>query len=269
MSAAFDRFIGVDFSGAPDAGRRIWIAVGHADNGRLTITDILPAADLPGSGVDRADALAALRRFASAQSGAIIGLDFPFSLPADLLDGDNWPSFAETFRRRWPDPDAFREGCRARTGNRELKRLCDREARTPFAAYNLRLYRQTYYGIADLLAPLARDGGVCIVPLVCPPQAAVTLVEACPASLLKRLETYPSYKGRSSGHAASRVRIVEKLAEQSVVLRREIADTAIAQSGGDALDAIVATLCAWRASTDPVFPKPHDRREVVEGRVYF
>lgn len=269
MSWDLDRFIGVDFSGAPDAGRRIWIANGRVDNGRLAITEVLPAAALPDGGIGRADALSALRRFVSSRDRAIIGLDFPFSLPAELLDGDDWLSFATDFHRRWPDPDAFRNACRSRTDNRELKRQCDREARTPFAAYNLRLYRQTYFGIAHLLAPLARAGSVSIAPLVCRPQAAVTLVEACPASLLKRLETYPSYKGRSSAHTASRVRIVDKLAEHGVVLPRNVTDAAVGQSGGDALDAIVAAACAWRAPADPVFPKPHDRREALEGRVYF
>ena len=269
MSPSFGRVLGIDFSGARDAGLRTWIAIGRPSNGRLLVSRVMAAKQLASGGVDRDVSLAALRQFLSTADRSIAGLDFPFSLPADLLGGRDWPTFAADFVQRWPDAEAFREDCMRQTGGREIKRLCDREARTPFAAYNLRLYRQTYFGIAHLLAPLARDGKVRIAPLMSPPRASTTLVEACPASLLKRLDTYPSYKGRTPAHAEARRRILNRMGENGVMPSAEVADVAVNQPGGDALDAIAAALCAWRAAMDPQSLKPREGRDAVEGRVYF
>ncbi len=55
------RFYGVDFSGAEDAGRKIWITRGEATPKGLAIEQCLPAEALPGGGIAREPALLALR----------------------------------------------------------------------------------------------------------------------------------------------------------------------------------------------------------------
>ena len=45
-----ERVYGVDFSGARDAGRRIWLAEGRVGGGRLRVESCYPAEELPGSG---------------------------------------------------------------------------------------------------------------------------------------------------------------------------------------------------------------------------
>src|SRR5215510_676655 len=55
------RILGVDFSGASDAGRKIWIAEGRQDgNGSFELLTCVAAVDLPGGGKAPAEAVPAL-----------------------------------------------------------------------------------------------------------------------------------------------------------------------------------------------------------------
>lgn len=269
MTARLRRFIGIDFSGARNAGDAIWIAAGSDSDGCLVVDHLQRARDLPGGAANRAQALAALRAYLLVQDHALVGLDFPFSLPRDLIEAANWPQFAGAFAARFPDPEAFRADCCRRSNGRELKRRTDRRARTPFAAYNLRLYRQTYWGIADILAPLAEDRRIAIAPVLERPDARCTLAEACPASTLKRLGCYRPYKGRAELHLRSRRTILERLSEERLACGHTLQDIAIADRGGDALDAIIAAATMWRVARAPGSPLAcRDRIDALEARVF-
>jgi hypothetical protein len=150
------RIYGVDFSGAAKAGNKIWITSGVIEGKALRVEACHRAADLPGSSQDRDRCLAALRDFIRQGEASAFGLDFPFGLPRALIQEDCWEDFIFSFSNRYPDPEAFREACRAVAGGSELKRVTDRESHTPFSPYNIRLYRQTYFGIRDVLGPLLR-----------------------------------------------------------------------------------------------------------------
>jgi hypothetical protein len=181
-----ERVYGVDFSGARDAGRRIWLAEGEIRDGRLRVERCYPAEELPESGRNREAALGALRRLIAASPGAAFGLDFPFGLPLPLVEElGSWEAFVRSFPAAYPTADTFRQACRAQRPNGELKRRTDRETRTPFSAYNLRLYRQTYYGIGEVLSPLVRDGTVCVLPMQARCSGRAWVLEICPASTLK------------------------------------------------------------------------------------
>lgn len=52
---------GVDFSGARDAGKKIWIARGIIQQDVLLITECFKAKDLPDSGRDREQSLKVIR----------------------------------------------------------------------------------------------------------------------------------------------------------------------------------------------------------------
>ena len=269
MSPRFDRFIGVDFSGGRKAGDAIWIAEGVAGSGGLTIDSLRRARDLPQGGQDRAAALAALRGHLASREGALIGLDFPFSLPGDLIDAPDWPGFARDFTTRHPDAEQFRASCRRRTGGKELKRRTDRRTATPFCAYNLRLYRQTYWGIAAVLAPLVGNGRVAIVPMQRQPGASVTLAETCPASTLKRLDCYRPYKGRDPALTVSRRGILDRLRREGLRIGEALAACAVEDRGGDALDAVIAAMTMWRVAGMPGDPfQPRDEIDALEARVY-
>lgn len=263
------RVYGIDFSGAKDAGRRIRIARGVIADGTLWIEACHQAADLPGAGWAREPALAALRRLIAAEPGAVVGLDFPFGLPATLVPEEDWEAFACGFARRYPDPDAFRRACAGAAGGRELRRLTDTEAATPFSPYNLRLYRQTYTGIRDLLAPLVAAGAACVVPMQLALPGRAWLLEVCPASTLKRDGRYAPYKGRGEARRAGRARILEALeGVEGVVVPAEVRRDALDDAGGDALDSLIAAVATFRAATDPTFPGSAGGRYALEGRVY-
>ena len=269
MNRPFRRYLGVDFSGARNAGNTIWIAEGSDAGGRLAIDDLRRACDLPGGAVDRETALHALRDHLAGQHGAVVGLDFPFSLPDRLVDAPDWPIFAGGFAARYPEPALFREDCRRRSGGLELKRRTDRETRTPFCAYNLRLYRQTYWGIARILAPLAEDPRIGIATVLDRPYARCTLAETCPASSLKRLGLYRPYKGRGDGLREWRAAILDRLLKEDVVCDGALRETAIADTGGDGLDAIIAAATMWRIARDSEKDlTARDRIDALEARVF-
>jgi hypothetical protein len=266
------RVIGIDFSGAEKAGDAIWISEAKMDGDCVHIESCGPATDLTGSGAERARCLAALVTFIAAQRNAIAGCDFPFSLPAEFLDGVSWRNFALGLEGRFAAAEDFLADCRRRAGGREIRRACDRESRVPFAAYNLRIYRQTYHGIRDVLAPLLRTGDAVVLPMEGSKPDRPWVIETCPASTLKHAGLYPSYKGRSDDARAARRRIVDGLVGRGILapLSRSLRRLAIENQGGDALDSMVAAAATARAYRSGAFRDIIPSRfELVEGRVYF
>jgi hypothetical protein len=262
------RILGVDFSGANDAGKKIWIAECKRGRGnRVTLMDLRPATDLPKSGIAPAVAIAALAHHVAKVSDTIVGCDFPFTLPKAVMDS-SWEKFAADFPKRFADPDSFRNWALRRADGREIRRAADREAKTPFNSYNLRIYRQTWWGIAHLLSPLVRSAQAIVRPFQPLPRAPTPiLIEACPASSLKGIHFYPAYKGRGGVHRLERKAVLRKLIEIGVLeapsprLQAILLDNA----GGDALDALIAAIATARAAieTEP------DLDQAIEGIIYF
>jgi hypothetical protein len=264
------RPFGVDFSGARSAGKAIWIAEGRLESGGgVTLIDCYPAMSLPGSGIDRAPALAALRRLIAATPDGIFGCDFPVGLPRDLLQGSDWKSFIAGFGLRHQHAEAFRENCRRVTQGRELRRDTDRLAKTPFCAWNLRLYRQTYHGLADIVAPLHRDGHASIISVEPPHPERAWIAETCPASVLKFLGLYRPYKGGTPSARKMRADIVAALTERRFLskLRKAHRDRLIVDQGGDALDSVIACLAA--ASALHQLDCRISEIDRLEGKVFF
>lgn len=264
------RALGIDFSGAEDAGRAIWVASGVIEAQRLRIEWCLPGEALPGSGRQRTRCLEALRAFIAGQGAAAIGCDFPFGLPAALMGHDRWEDFVRCFAGRFATPEAFRAYCIEAAGGRELKRLTDREARTPFAAYNLRLYRQTYFGVRDLLAPLVREGAASVPPMQAPCAGVPWLLEICPASTLKQAGLYRPYKGRGEALRTARAEILDALACLiPFSLESRLRLVLLNNSGGDALDAVIAAAATFRTLQAPDRLHPRDHAAyATEGYVY-
>jgi hypothetical protein len=88
---------GVDFSGAQDAGDKIWIAKGIPDGWRLMASECYRAKDLPNSGKLIEGCLPALVKLISSSQGAVFGFDFPFGLPAPLVHDKTWEDFVLGF----------------------------------------------------------------------------------------------------------------------------------------------------------------------------
>ncbi len=263
------RVFGVDFSGAVDAGRKIWIASGTVENDVLLVDSCRRGDRLPNSTIERDVCLDALRRLVASERSAIFGLDFPFGLPRDLVGGRTWEEVVALVAQQ-VNAEAFRSFCVRASPGREVRRVTDRQARTPFSPYNVRVFRQTYHGIAGLLAPLIRSGLASILPMQCPDDRRAWILEVCPASTLKALGLYRPYKGRSDRCRAMRRAIVETL-ERIGPLR--IADGTcrtmmLEDDGGDALDSVVAALGVCRTLRSLSAAPTSDPAYAVEGYVY-
>jgi hypothetical protein len=263
------RVYGVDFSGAADAGARLWVARLAIAGGVAHVEWCGPALALPGGGRDRARALAALRALIADERDAAFGIDAPFALPAALMEAGPWAEFVCGVGARHPDADAFRAWCLAAAGRRELRRRTEREARTPFAAYNIRLYRQTYHALRDLLAPLVAADRARALPLQLPADGLPWLLEVCPASALKRAGRYRPYKGTTVAHCAARADILAWLADaHGLVLDAATRERVLANAGGDALDSLIAAAVTAAVLAGPTPHPAGDGRFPTEGWVY-
>lgn len=209
------RVLGVDFSGAGDAGRKIWVAEGRQDGrGALELLSCIAAIDLPGGGKAPQQAVPALARHISALGDARVGCDFPFSLPRDLVTASSWRVFALRYAAEYADADTFRAVMRAAQNGVERKRMTDRIAGTPFNSYNLRLYRQTWWGIAGLLRPLVAARKAIVRPQQRLASGKPALIEVCAACTLKSIDLYPPYKGSEAKHRKARQRILDGLIQR-------------------------------------------------------
>jgi hypothetical protein len=250
MLAEGKDIIGVDFSGAAGAGKLIWVACGFKENGRLKINSCQSAADLPGGGIKRDRALDALCSFIELRNNALIGLDFSFSLPQQLIKEKAWEEFILSFPDKYCSPEHFRRFCFEATEGKELKRKTEMDKKAPFSSYNLRMYRQTYYGICKLLNPLVKKDRATVLPIQIPKPGKPWLMEICPASFLKGEGMRISYKGRSQDKHDARLKILQflenekKLQFEKLHLRKLILE----EHGGDALDSVIAACSVSQVS---------------------
>lgn len=262
---------GVDFSGAKKAGSKIWIASALIVRDVLKIEDCFQAKDLPGSSAERDSCLQALCHFISSQKPCAFGLDFPFGLPKKLVKANSWEEFLLSFSNHYPDSEQFRKICWVIAGNCEERRDTDRISQTPLSAYNLRLFRQTYFGIRDVLAPLVRDESACVLPMQSATPDKPWLLEVCPASTLRQMRLPLRYKNIRKENRAARTSILEGIEKtgaisiQTSALRSKILD----DRHGDALDSVIAAFATFRALGNPAcFSVPRTSTFALEGYVY-
>ena len=246
---------GVDFSGADSGG---------AAKIRMVSRDL----DAPGSAVrqdGRFDRGALVRRILAMREDGrrhLVRIDAPVGLPLDTLRSfevtPEWGAMAEWIAG-FGSPRLWRGEVRG-VDRREPKRVCDTAFRTPMAPMNLRVFKQTWTLIAEVLRPLAQ-AGVRVEP-VHAASGGVTVCEGCPASVL-RLKGWPDHGYKGAGDPPRRLRadILKRLqGRERLVLAAEMARAAEDDPEGDLLDAILLV-------TDPLqWVPPVEAR--VEGWVY-
>jgi hypothetical protein len=224
---AFESVYGVDFSGAKQAGRNIWLArldalrAGPKGRGKYRLTELASLEQLCGS-ADRAPALQHLVDLIRSSEQALWAMDFPFSLPVEVMPArSTWPDQLAFLRRA--NDDAYGVGLecldRARNlgGPLHIRPLTDTEARTPFDCYHYRIIYQYFYGVRDVLGPLWASRGTAVLPFQYArlSRASRVLVEACPSSTLKRLALRTKTTRQPAGGPADR---------QALRTRRTIVD---------------------------------------------
>jgi hypothetical protein len=263
---------GVDFSGAKKAGNKIWVTSALIVEEVLKIEDCFQAKDLPSSAAERDSCLQALCHFISSQKACAFGLDFPFGLPNKVIKANGWEEFVLSFSNYYLDPEQFREICWAAAGNCEQRRDTDRTSQTPFSPYNRRLYRQTYYGIRDVLAPLVRHQFACVLPMQRNSSGRPWLFEVCPASTLKSINLYLlPYKRANKESTLNRARIISEVVETGAILidSSALRSKIIDDRNGDALDSVIAAFATFRALGKPAcFVVPRTSTYALEGYIY-
>jgi hypothetical protein len=264
---------GVDFSGAKDACKKIWVSSGRSIGSTLHIEECYRLADRMGSGASshsgRDECFSALRSLIIRENDAVFGIDLSFSLPEHLME-DDWESFIESFSSKYPSAEQFRESCRDRTGGKELKRASEIRAKVPFSVYNLRLYRQTYFGIRDVISPLVNDGLVCVLPMQEAKDGKPWLIEICPACRLKKEDMYIPYKGKTDDRRNARCRILEYFMNKSLVIPSSLQELIVADTEGDALDSIIATYSTFKSlSRLSEIPDTLPENYAIEGYTFF
>ena len=229
---------GVDFSGADSGGAAKIRAV----------TRDLGAPGVPVVSMGRLDRRALVRAILASRDDGRAHLwrvDAPMSLPAEIarefgVEGD-WMALA-----RWMQglgsPRLWRTEVRGLT-RREPRRACDDAFATPMSPLNLRVFKQTWTFVCEVLLPLA-DAGVRIEPCVRGvPGCRVAVCEGCPASVLHALG-WPrrGYKGGGEPPARVRTEIVRSLRASGMSIPESMAAEAVGDEQGDLLDALVLAM---------------------------
>jgi hypothetical protein len=260
---------GVDFSGAQDAGKKIWIACGGILDDVILISECFPAKDLPCSGQQRDQAISALRAFIRKKRDCVFGLDFPFGIPRVLVAEESWEEWLEVFPERYTSPAGFERQCHLASNGKELKRATDVETKTPFSPYNLRLYRQTYFGVRDVLGALVRERAVCVLPMQKRQDEKPWAIEICPAATLKTKNLSFPYKGSGRERKAAREKILKSMKKTGMlkVQKPSVRKRIIEDRGGDALDSVIAAYATFKELNHGLTAEtlaPY----AIEGRVY-
>jgi hypothetical protein len=276
----FSSIYGVDFSGARNAGRTIWIARTRPVRGRRLVLEELFNLERTSGHAVREAALAWLVRRIADSNAALWAIDFPFGLPTGVMDtGSSWPDLLRVVRQ-WPH-GAYDFGlhCLARAkavGPAHVYRPTDRQTKAPFSCYHYRIIYQTFHGIRDVLLPLSRHAGTAILPFQGRKLARArrVLVEACPSSTLKRLGLpHQNYKQPQGGPLTRKRRHTRRAIlsglESLVTIAADDRRQIMRDGGGDALDAVLAAVGAahaWRtANHATIFSDP---RACREGWIY-
>lgn len=231
---------GVDFSGAlGGGGAKIVVATRH-HTGEISLE----------RGLDRNRLVTRIRETLTDGNRHLWRIDAPFSVPVTVFDAHklehDWLVLAR-WMRQFDDARQWRRALRA-VDRKEKKRLCDRSAHAPLAPMNLRVFKQTWTVVCEVLLPLVADE--VDLPCLRSTDAPVSVVESCPASVLHRLgESSRGYKGRTDDNQARRKSLVRLLEDEGLVLSPPIRRRAVEDSEGDALDALLLLLAPVSEAT--------------------
>lgn len=270
----FESVYGVDFSGAKQAGKTMWVARAEPRRSRpgLALVELHRLDSLAGTAA-RAACLDHIVRMVADSSASLWGFDAPFGLPVELFPpGATWAD-QHAFLAEWGD-EAYACGLecirRARlVGDAmHIRRATDREARAPFDSYHYRVVYQMFHGMRDVALPLSRTPGTAVLPFQYRklPRAKRVVVECCPSSVLKVLGLpHQNYKQPNGGPLTRRRRLTRhailaglgKLVRIGERHRRVV----MRNPGGDALDAVIAAAGALRgvSAADHAAIASHDR----------
>ena len=147
------RFIGVDWSGAAQAGQKVWAAAVYCSERNPPKLEFVRR---PFVGFDAAGVATRFANWLASEPFVAAGLDFCFGVSrSHLVKG--LPRTGPADLGRWiaenyPTPQDFKAAL-----GREDKRVTDRKCGSPFAPTNLRMFRQAYWGLRALAKSKGRN----------------------------------------------------------------------------------------------------------------
>ena len=253
---------GVDFSGAQNAGEKIWISSGEIESERLVIYKCRSAADEFGAR-DRETVFERLREFVADRKRSVFGFDFPFGLPETVTDTTEWDEFVRTFSNDFDGPDHLRETCVERAGGQKSRAT---EVETAaLCPYDVRIKYQTFYGICGILNPLLRNRAASVLPMMEAETDLPWLLEVYPAATLEQLGLERNgYKKQTVESRKRRTENADGLIKEGVDIDDEARANAVCND--DALDSLVAAFATFRAVRDG--PPAIDKASHPEGHIY-
>ncbi|MCC5828340.1 MAG: DUF429 domain-containing protein [Phycisphaeraceae bacterium] len=232
--------LGVDWSGAQNAGNKIWAA--------MLCSDARGVAELkwitrPFDGRSAAEVAGRFAQWLTEQDFHVAGLDFCFglSIQHDVAEvpADGPAVLGAWLADRYPNPDVFRKAFTP-----EIRRRTDRAMRSPFAPTNLRMFRQTYWGIRALTG----------IQMQIPPWNGVgdadkrSVVEVLPAHVARQFIPGIPYKGPSEAASQNRKLLLQGLVERyRLIITTNDKNLIIGDAEGDAMDALMAAIAAGAA----------------------
>lgn len=245
---------GVDFSGADSGGAaKIRVVTRDLGSPRQLVSS-------PGR-LDRRALVRAIAASADDGRDHLWRVDAPMSIPAEIARefgvGPAWIDVAR-WMQSLGSPRLWRGEVRGLT-RREPRRTCDQAMATPMSPLNLRVFKQTWTFVCEVLLPLAEQG-FRIEPCACGANRVV-VTEGCPASVLAA-KGWPKRGYKGGGDPPRRVReeLLRRLAQEGLAVPVPMAEEAIRDEEGDLLDAMLLTL--------PPFQTVVTAEAAIEGWVH-
>lgn len=241
---------GVDFSGADNGGLH-----------KIRIASWKSPTEITVERADRKMLVRMILESAKSEQNHLWRIDAPVGLPIQTIRAhgieETWLASAQ-WSAQFGSPRAWRTKLRE-VSREEPRRKTDAEARTPMAPMNLRVFKQTWTLMCEVLLPL-HAAGISISPMA-NTGSRTTVCEGCPSSVLQRLG-WPAKGYKGEGVPPSRVRalIARRLEETGIPISKVMMQKIIDDTEGDLLDAIILL-------TPPVFTA-FPAEAIIEGWVF-
>ncbi len=260
---------GVDWSGAARAGDKVWVA--ELDPAARHVRSVAR----PWQGWTAQQTVDGVATWLAALTDAWVAFDFPFGIAACdravLLPGlpDDPRKWGAALAGSFPTVKGFRGHVRMGKLDGVNRRAADHNA--PFSPLFSWLISQTYWGLR-LLGQLPAN--VAVLPWQHRSAATTRVLETCPAVVLRALgQSNAGYKRkdpsqRAHAKALRRTLIDNVMAAANFKCDLVVRQRAIDDVEGDALDAILAALAAWRASAQNHAVIASKPKVLSEGHIY-
>jgi len=244
-------FFGIDYSASRFARKKIWISECETEKNKLLIKSTYSLEEISNKfTLQKCNTY--IYDLVKQDKNSIFGFDFSFSIPDFFLKDSSWEDLIFTFKKRWKTADDFKKDLLKKSGGKELKRDTEIESKVPFSTYNLWIYKQTYYGISEIIYPLLESKICNIIPFNKLDKDIPSIMETCPASFLKFIseknDLSKHYKGKNKENFENR-KLILNLLEKNFSIKYtsdHLKNKILSDTEGDSLDSLLCGVCAMK-----------------------